>query len=73
MAAFKSFRQNADDIDPTEKVVMDEIRYEELEKEKGDPWLFDLFVSPRHYTKDKKILPYYQHTAYRARYETNKE
>lgn len=57
--AFRKFRESADDIDPGEPFLLAYKKRQEL-KEKGDPWLFELFLTEREF-QGGKVKPYLEY------------
>ena len=62
MVAFRNYRRFADDIKATSKQEIKE-EQEVAFRQKGDPWLFELLMEPRH-VKHGVVMPYDQHPEY---------
>ena len=55
--AWHKFRKHADDIEPTEQIVLEEIK-EEKQKKMADPWLEELVLEGPRHVINGKIQPY---------------
>ena len=75
MTAYRSFRQNADDIESDSEEVKKR-DFEAFRKEQSEPWLFELLMSNRKTTEclgKQVIKPYMEHPEYLKRIELQKD
>ena len=59
----RRYRNLADDIDRADPEMVLDLRRDELMEEKGDKFLFELFLSDREYNENGKIKAYLDHDA----------